>query len=104
MAVLWLCTSATAEASPPEETTTTTTVEETTTSLPPTTTTSPSGVLPSYDSFDPCTPQDSTVSLSEWAACSTAYNTDKMRQTVTVALFLLVALTTGLFLVLALRR
>lgn len=59
---------------------------------------------PNYEAFEPCTPLDSTVSRSEWAECSTAYNLDKMRQTVTVGLFLLLILVTAIFLVVAMRR
>lgn len=101
-----LCNSGTAAASPPstDETTTTTTEPPSTsssTTLPPPSTNAP--VSPDYESFEVCS-TPTLVSLSEWSECSTAYNVDKLRQTVTVGMFLLVGLLLTLVLLTFMRR
>lgn len=91
-AVLWLCTSETVGATvPPTDPPDTTTTSSTT--IP--------AVEPAYDEWTPCT--SSTVTVDQWANCSTAYNIDRMRQTVTVGLYLLVALGVVVVLLVAFR-
>lgn len=64
----------------------------------------PISYAPSYSDWTPCQPDEGGLTRTEWAACSTAYNLDRLRGFVTVALFLLLAVGTATFLVLALRR
>lgn len=83
-----------ASASPEPEPTTTTT----TSTLPP----SPTWVG-SFGDWTPCEDRPS-LTTQEWAACSTAYNVDRLRQFVTVTLFVLSSVVVAGSLAVLLRR
>lgn len=71
---------------------------------PPSTTLAPtSSYEPSFSDWTPCQPETGGLTLTEWAACSTAYNTDRARSFTTVSLFIIAAFTVGSFLLLARR-
>lgn len=53
---------------------------------------------PDFSNWGPCTSPE-TLTVAEWSACSAAYSADQTRQTVTVGLWLLVALATAAFII-----
>lgn len=78
------------------------TTPPTTTEPPSTTTTAPPSTPPMFDSFDPCETA-SSLSVGEWAACSSAYNVDKGRTEVFLGLWLLVFFAAATFVLLLFR-
>lgn len=70
------------------------------TSTPPS---PPESFAPSYVEWTPCSDAVS-LTRSEWATCSQAYNTDRMRATATSLLFVIGAFTVASFLLLVFRR
>lgn len=69
----------------------------TTTTAPPTT-----SAPPNFESFGPCETA-SSLSVGEWAACSSAYNVDQGRTEVFLALWLLVFFAAATFVLLIFR-
>lgn len=63
----------------------------------------PPSFEPNFDGWTPCSDAES-LTLSEWANCSTAYNVDRMRSNLTVGLWVLVVLATATFVLTAIRR
>jgi len=45
-----------------------------------------------YTTFDRCNPEPPTLTTQEWAACSAAYNVDRLRSEVAVVSFLVLLL------------
>jgi hypothetical protein len=63
----------------------------------------PESFAPSYVAWTPCS-DAASLTRAEWANCSTAYSTDRMRGTVTALLFVMVIFAVASFFLIAFRR